>query len=161
MRRNRNCRGFTLIEVLVTLGLMAIAFLGFHQGQAGSVKMAVRAEMRSQAYALAQKQMTEIELQLRTKGFQGFLEEESGSFKEEEFKPFRWTRKLEKVEIGCFIPAPATEGPEAGFYQIAQKIFTEAIRKIRVTVLWEENKRAQKISLTQLYVRWEDIPPVP
>lgn len=141
--------------------LMSIAFLGFYQGQAGSAKMAARAEFRSQAYALAQKQMTELEIQLRTKGFQGFGDEEEGSFKEEEFKAFRWNRKFEKVDVECFLPAPSSDSPDAGFYQMASKIFEQTIRKIRITVLWEENKKVQKISLSQLFVRWDDLPPVP
>lgn len=154
-------KGFTLIEVLACLMIMGIAFLGFYQGQAGSAKMALRAETRAQAYALAQKQMTELELQLRNKGFQGFTDEEEGSFKEPEFKSYRWQRKFEKVDVGCFLPEPNPDTPEAGFFQMASKIFEQTIRKMKITVAWEENKKVQRVSLTQLFVRWDDLPAVP
>ncbi|MDB5036882.1 MAG: hypothetical protein JWQ35_410 [Bacteriovoracaceae bacterium] len=154
-------RGFTLIEVLVCLAILAIALLGFHQGQAGSIKIASRAEVRAQAYALAQRQMTEVELQLKHKNFAGFSDEEKGEFKEDEFKKFRWVRKFEKVDVGCFLPEPSADSGEAGFYQLAEKFFTESIRKIKVTVAWEENKKIQKATLTQLYVDWKSLPSIP
>lgn len=149
--------GFTLVEVLATVLLLAIALLGFYQGQAGSAKLSRRSEMRAQAYYLAQQKMTEIELQLKNKNFQALPDEEKGEFKEEEFKAFRWVRKLEPIEVGCFLPTPP-EGEDSGFYSMAKKIFGEAIRKIRVTVVWEENKKIQKAVLSQLYVRWDDLP---
>ncbi len=172
MRRNLLLanQGFTLIEVLIAISIFAIAILGFHQGQAGSVKMAFRSEKRSQAYALAQQKMTELELQLKNRSFQALPEEEKGDFKDEELKAFRWIRKLERIDGGCFIPAPTEESESGsivenkgggGLFELAQKIFEDAVRKIRVTVVWEENKKVQKATLSQLYVRWEDMPSVP
>src|SRR5579885_184692 len=97
-------RGFTLLEIVAALSILAIAILGFQQGQSRSVRMINTAEDRAQAIGLAQMQMTEIELQLKRKGFLALPEEEKGDFKDDKLKKFKWVRKFEKVDIGCLMP---------------------------------------------------------
>ena len=154
-------RGFTLVEVLIALSFLSIAILGFHQGQSGSIRLAKRAESKAQAIALAQMQMTETELLVQKKGFQSFGDSEKGEFKEE-FSKFKWERKLTKVNLGCFMPTPKTDdnSGQAGFFELAQKFFESAVRKIEISVDWEEAGKIQKVTLTQLYVRFEDLPPI-
>ena len=148
-------KAFTLIEVMAALAFLAIALLGFHQGQSGSLKLARRAEFQIQATALAQMKMTETELLIEKRGFQSFLEEEKGSFENESLKNYRWKRKLSPVDLGCFIPSnkSAKESGQGGFFEILQKFFADSVRKIVVTVEWDEGGRVKNTSLSQLYVR--------
>ncbi len=165
MKRNR---GFTLIEVVVTLSLLAIALLGFHQGQANSIKVSRRAEFKLQAANLAQMKMTEIELDLKQKGFRAFTDEETGEFADEKFKnKFKWTRKFERVDIGCFLPEPSSDGSDkqspqnTGLFSTVKTFFENAIRKIKISVEWEEAGKKYKVQISQLYVRFEDLPQGP
>ncbi len=163
-----NQRGFTLVEILFALGILAVALLGFHQGQSSAVKMVVRSETMTQAMGLAQMQMNDIELQLKRKSFQNFLEEEKGEFKDERLKMFTWVRKIETVDLGCFMPGASTpeenqESETSGqdaFVSLAQKVFEQAVRKIKVTIYWEEGGQKRELNLTQLYVRFEDLPKI-
>ncbi len=122
--------------------------------------MARKAESKAQALALAQMEMTKTELKIQKQGFTSFLDSEKGEFEDKSFERFRWTRQLTKVNLGCFMPAPKSKDgkDQAGFYQLAQEFFEKAIRKIEVTVLWEEGGKTQKATLSQLYVRFEDLP---
>jgi len=153
MKKQRH--GFTLVEILAALAFLSIALLGFHQGQAGSVKIARSAEFKIQAVALAQMKMTETELQIEKKGFQSFLEDEKGGFENKAFSQFHWKRKVTRVDLGCFMPAPksADESGQGGFFQIAQKFFEESVRKVEVIVEWELGGRPQETRVNQLYVR--------
>lgn len=151
-------RGFTLLEVIVSLVILAVALLGFHQGQSSSVRLSMRSEKLAQATELAQQKMTEIELQLRKKNLGTFQEEEKGEFKEEAFKEFKWNRKLEKVNLSCFLPKPQTEKEgQQGYYAIAEKYFENSMRKIKVTVEWQEGSKTKSTHLTQLYVDFPNI----
>lgn len=157
----RRPSGFTLLEVIVALAILAVAVLGFHQGQSSVVRVTLRSESMAQAVALAQMQMTETELALKNKPFQNFLEDEKGEFKDEKLKTFTWRRQFTKVDISCFIPQQETQ-PEGqgGILAIAQKVFEQSVRKIKITVVWKEGEKAREASLTQLYVRFEDLPKI-
>jgi prepilin-type N-terminal cleavage/methylation domain-containing protein len=163
MRKLRNqarfsVKGFTLLEVIVSVAILAVALLGFHQGQSSSVRLSVRSERLAQATGLAQQKMTDAELTLQKKGMTGLPEEEKGEFKDEPFKEFRWVRKIEKVNLSCFLPKQKTEvAGQQGYYALAEKYFESALRKIRVTVEWKEGNKKRSTTLSQMYVRFDDI----
>ncbi|MBN8555985.1 MAG: prepilin-type N-terminal cleavage/methylation domain-containing protein [Deltaproteobacteria bacterium] len=151
-------KGFTLLEVIVSLVILAVALLGFHQGQTSSVRLSLRSEKLAQATALAQQKMTETELQLRKKNLASFQEEEKGEFTEEAFKEFKWNRKFEKITLSCFLPKPKTEVEgQQGYYAIAEKYFENSMRKIKVTIEWQEGNKTRSTHLTQLYVDFPNI----
>lgn len=147
------------MEVLAAMMILAIALLGIAQGQSGSVRTIIRSENLSQAMNLAEEKMNEIQLELRFQSFQAFPESEQGNFDDEKLENFHWERHLEQVSLGCFIPEAAVEEQDQmGLYAFAENIFEEAIRKIVVRVEWEERGRTQEVQLSQLYIRFQDIP---
>lgn len=151
--------GFTLIEILAALAILAIAILGFRNGQTGVAKLTIASERNGQALALAQKQMTELEINLRSKGVKGVPDEEKGDFKDDAFKDYHWVRKLEKVDVGCFMPKePGKNSTEDGVTQIFDKVVQELVRKLVVTVEWEEGNKKRSQSVAQLYVDFKNMP---
>jgi len=135
---------------------MAVAVLGIYQGQASAVRATLRAQYRAQATALAQDKMTEIEIIAKKKGFLAIPAEEKGEFKDDKLKRFTWVRTLEKVDLGCFIPQQSKD-EQSGFFALAARIFEQAVRKIKVEVMWTEGKNVRREILSQLYVRFEDL----
>jgi len=151
--------GFTLIEVLAALLLFALAILGITQGQSGSVNSILRSESMTQAAALAEQKMTEIELELQKKNFESMKEEEKGEYKDEKLQQFKWIRLIEPVDVGCFLPDKDDASDEQqGFLSLVRKIFEKSIRKIVVRVEWMEGAKTRSTQYVQLYVRFEDLP---
>ncbi len=163
--RKSNEAAFTLVEVIFSVLILAIGLLGILQGQTGATRVALRSESMAQALYLAEMKMTELELSLRQKTFESLPEEEKGEFTNETLKGFRWKRVLEKVDIGCFVPKALTQGNAEegqtsgqGMFGFVDKIFEQAVRKIKVSVEWGEGKSARTIELVQLYVNLSQLP---
>lgn len=161
LRRSNIKNAFTLVEVLASLLLLAIALAGIVQGQNGSIRTVVRSENMAQAMQLAQSKMTETELSLQTQDFGAFQDKEHGDFgTDEKLKAFKWTRLLQKVDVGCFIPEDkgSQTDQQQSYFSLAKMIFKKAIRKIVVRVEWKEGVKKRQIQLTQLYIRFSDVP---
>jgi hypothetical protein len=156
-------RSFTLIEVIAAVSLLSLALLGILQGQSGSVQSIVRSEALSQAMFLAQGKMVELEAQLLRRNFEAFPEEESGEFEVAGLEGFRWTQKIESVEVGCFIPttpdqAEGSGAEAAGLMGFAEGIFENHVRKLTVIVEWQASERPLRAELSQIFVRFSELP---
>lgn len=154
----RRSSSFTLIEVIAALLIVAIAFMAIVQAQGGSVRSVLRSEQLSQAMMLAQEKMTELEIAVQKQNLAAFPEEESGEYSDEKLQHYRWTRRLEQAELSCFIPVGDEANQQAGFVQLAERIFEQAIRKAIVRVEWEEGRETRFAELTQLIVRFQEMP---
>lgn len=154
-------RSFTLLEIFVAVFLMSLILVAVVQGQVGSVNRVVRSEKMSQALALAEEKMTELEIELQRKNFESFPDEEKGEFDDEKLQEFTWIRYLEKVDIGCFVPQQQQQEDGAQTQPILglfEQIFERAVRKVIVRIEWEEAGQTRGTELVQLYVRFEDMP---
>lgn len=77
MRRAAHSRGFTLLEVMMAVAIMAIALGAVFSAQAGSVKMAQRARKLGFATLLARCKMGEIEEDIFKKGLPASFHDDS------------------------------------------------------------------------------------
>ncbi len=157
---SRNRKAFTLVEVLASLLLMAIALTGIIQGQSGSIRTVIRSEKLSQAYLLAQQKMTDIELELQSKNFEAMADEQKGDFESDLLKDFRWKIKLDRLKVDCFLPGSGAGSDLAsgGVMQIVRDVLEKTTRKIVVQVEWNEGDQTRFAKLAQLYVRFQDVP---
>jgi len=153
-------RSFTLLEVIAAVAILAVAATGIIQGQSGSVRNVLQSEKLSQAFYLAQQKMTETEIQIQKKGLESFLPEEKGEFELEGLKEFKWVRKIDPVEIGCYWPQAANEESRAQDPRIAgaAQFMENYVRKIVIEVEWMEGRKVRYASLAQLFVNEKDIP---
>ncbi|QSQ18626.1 prepilin-type N-terminal cleavage/methylation domain-containing protein [Pyxidicoccus parkwayensis] len=100
MRRNAN-KGFTLLEVVVALAILAMALMAIFDLNAGAVANHVYTKRLTVASLLARSKMTDLEQKLYDEGFSNDDDEESGDFSEEGWTQFKWRAR---------IIAPKTEG---------------------------------------------------
>src|SRR5688572_9851432 len=77
MTRSPRRRGFTLLEVMLAVAILAIALAAVFSAQVGSVKMAQRARMMGFATLLSRCKMGEIEEQMAKLGFPSIPQTES------------------------------------------------------------------------------------
>ncbi|HEY3354379.1 MAG TPA: prepilin-type N-terminal cleavage/methylation domain-containing protein [Polyangia bacterium] len=92
-------QGFTLLEVMIALVILAGALVLIGQGVAQSVRQANHARMTRTAALLMRQKMADIEADLYKNGFSDFPEEGGDTFAEQGFPHFRWTMLAEKVEL--------------------------------------------------------------
>jgi prepilin-type N-terminal cleavage/methylation domain-containing protein len=108
-------RGFTLLEVVISLGILATALVVLIDTQAFAVLSTNDAERISAGTRLAQEKMMEVQIVMEREGFGEQDIEEEGDFEDfgaedfrgedlhldlaEELKDFKWAYTVRKVEL--------------------------------------------------------------
>jgi general secretion pathway protein I len=86
--------GFTLLEVMVAVAIIAIGLTALLGSHSQSISLAEEANFNTTAALLAQEKMTELELA----GF-GAMSYDAGDFGEE-FPGYRWEVKISRPDFG-------------------------------------------------------------
>jgi len=76
--------GFTLLEVMISLAVLAVALVALSSLNGGAVAMQAYARRATQATLLLRGKMTDIEEQLHKDGFSDCNDEKHGNFEEDE-----------------------------------------------------------------------------
>ena len=103
-RARRGAGGFTLLEVMVALGILAGALLAVSDIVAGALRNHVRARNLEVATLLARGKLAELEDHYEAKGFKTADESEEGTFEDDGHPEVRW-----RVEVTA---PPGQLGPE-------------------------------------------------
>lgn len=83
--------GFTLLEVMVALAVIAFALVGLLGLQARNVAMVARSQHLTRATLLARELISQIQVEVETRGLQG-LGDSQGIF--EGYPGYRWEREV-------------------------------------------------------------------
>lgn len=98
--RARAAAGFTLLEVMVSMAILAVALGAVFASEAGSVKMATRARKLGWASTLVRCKMGEIEEQVAKEGFPAIMGEgEDNCCKDAEIQGFTCKWQIEAVSM--------------------------------------------------------------
>lgn len=157
-------KGFSLLEVLIAVAILAFSFLTLISFQGQTIFRLSRAEKITQATFLAQQKMAEVLLQIEKEYLQQRVfpddKSDNGVF-EKPFENFKWEWNLRKVDI----PAPAGgeegggEGGEAGgaggagggmmmaMMQMVTTQLKDLVREVKLTVKWEELGKEKMIDV--------------
>lgn len=92
-------RGFTLLEVLLALVILAGSLTILLGTQANHVQMGQAANEMSIASMLGRQKMLEVESELAADGFNEGEQSDNGAFREEGFDHIQWEYLVEPVEI--------------------------------------------------------------
>jgi general secretion pathway protein I len=87
-------RGFTLLEVVVALAILAVALMAIFSLNSGAVASHAYVKRLSVATLLARSKMTDLEQLIYDKGMPADDDEESGDFSDEGFGNFKWTARI-------------------------------------------------------------------
>ena len=102
MRRRRARRaaaGFTLLEVVVALAILAISLTMLLVTNASNIDNASRARDLTIASLLARSKMIDIEQKLVDEGFTAGTVDEEGTFEDEGRPEINWVSKVTEVEL--------------------------------------------------------------
>lgn len=102
MTRRRPPRGFTLLEVMVALAILAMGLMALSDVTGGALRNHVRASQLDVATLLARGKMVELEERFERKGFRDFDETEEGTFEADGHAEVRWSLQVlrPRVELG-------------------------------------------------------------
>ena len=92
-------RGFTLLEVMISLAILAIALVALSDVNAGAVQMHYFARRSTQATLLLRGKMLDLEDKLHKDGFSDFDDEQHGNFEEEGSPEYTWRAEILKPDI--------------------------------------------------------------
>lgn len=147
-------RGFTLLEVMVAVTILAISLTVMMHFTGNTLIASGRAERMTVATMLAREKITEMEVQLAKAIKRGeFPEErsEDGEF-DEPFDDFRWRMEIRKVEL----PAPVT-GEKGSIQDVVSRQLTKeiakSVRELALTVSWGELGEEQSVNVTTHIVK--------
>jgi len=114
---SRNDQGFTLLEVMIAIAIIATALVTLLKAQNQNLRALTESADLTTATLLAKQKLAEVEIG----GFPD-LAEEAGNFSEGEFSKFRWRRTV--------APTPF-----------------DRLREVTVQVFWEERKGVREVTL--------------
>ncbi len=161
----RRARGFTLLEVMVALAILAGSLVAISDVVSGALRNHVRARQLEMATLLARGKLAELEDHFDAEGFRDFDEGEEGTFEEDGHPEVRWKYEVvaPTVDLGPdavlsaltgggeakieeLLPSPQELGPAQAVIQgtlqtlltsIGEKI-KKGVREIRLTVSWQD-----------------------
>jgi len=111
--------GFTLLEVMVAMSIIAIALIALLASQSQSISIASEAKFSTTAALLAQSKMAEIETRTEDE-----LIYDSGDFGDD-FPDYSWEMEVQDVVF--------TDEEE----------FTDYLKQVDLTIYWGEGKQYQ------------------
>lgn len=144
-------KGFSLLEILISLGILASSLTIIMSGVWTTLKFQTKNEELLQAVFLANNKMVEVEAELEAgiaKNNFPQEEEKTGEFPEP-FENYKWSYVIKKVEI----PMTGQEGQSqimSNVMKTVLKDISKAVRELKLTVMWldREDEKEEEVVVT-------------
>jgi len=156
---NSPSAGFTLLEVLIAMAILAVSLLSLFSLQSTSIVGSGRAHQIEITTQLARFKMAKALVDFDQGMIKGEFpedKEEEGTFEEQKFPDYSWKLTVKKTEV----PAPpTTEGQAdvmAQIFSIVSEQLTQSTREVKLIVSWKENgEEHEGITLTTHIVKMQ------
>jgi general secretion pathway protein I len=133
--------GFSLLEIMVAVAIMATGFVALLGLQNSTMVATQRAERLTTATFLARQKMVEYEIELEKdmekNKFPRDEKEETGSF-DDPYEDYRWKWTIKKVEIPV-INSGKGEGQDvliASYMKNISDQISRSVRELQLTIYW-------------------------
>lgn len=156
-------RGFTLIEIMMAMAILAIALSILLGTQSKSVVFNDHSRNLTTATMLAHDQMLALETRLLKDGFQTDVETDRGRFKDRRYEDFEWEAIIEPLDLepeelaaqlqGQLLGAGEDTGSLAG----SSAINAQLPNMLGWVTLMVQNLSEQRVRRVTLAVRWKDL----
>jgi len=164
----RSNRGFSLIEVIIALGVMMGAFTIISMAWSTSQIRLRKMKMNHQVAFLLDYKVADIEKEYRN-DMSLLPEEDEGDFEVmgKEYKDFTWTltsKKFELPDLTSFLAAQSDEPVDQMLGMMMKQLsefFSLAVKEVTVTVIYTFNKKSVKYSATTFLIDFNQQLPIP
>ncbi|MCC6278596.1 MAG: prepilin-type N-terminal cleavage/methylation domain-containing protein [Oligoflexia bacterium] len=155
-------RGFTLVEVLIAMVVLAGASIVLYQSWSGSLSAVRKGRNFSTITFLLQKKLVEFEVQNKGKKIEELEGVGKGNFGND-FPDYTWQIEVKPFSLPPITPPKAEGGNDNGLAEIIIKTMTEyfekAVREVRVTVYYKRGDRTQEYPASMIFVDFsQEIP---
>ncbi len=171
MRRILRGDGFTLLEVMIAMAIMLVAFSSILAIQSSSMSSALKSRQIHEVSMLARWAIAQTEVEISGKKFDEMSEELSGTF-DEPYQDYSWTRKIKEVKLpnlqGLSKAANAAGGgsdassskdeeeKNSAIMEQMTKVITnflsKAVRQVTMTVKWKRGAFEQNYEVAMYWV---------
>jgi prepilin-type N-terminal cleavage/methylation domain-containing protein len=162
--------GFTLLEVIIALTIMVLAFTAILSVESGGINAAEKTHQINIVAMLARNKMIETEYAIEGKTFDEVKKDDGGNF--DGYPDFRWTSQIKEVKFpalnlqgvgsgasGDNADKGATAGgsqPVSDLVTLMTKLITnflsKAVREVDVTIYWKRPSGEQKFTISTFWV---------
>lgn len=156
----RKSRGFTLIEVLVALVIVAGAIVAAATLWSGNFMRLRRSAVQYDVATLLERKMVEVEAKFSNKPINEIPESETGDFGSD-YPQYTWSmesRDLELPDLTALLMSQKEEGTDEMLISMMKQMgefLSNAIKEVRVTVHVKRKGKEFKYSATQYFMDWE------
>ena len=99
MSTRRRAAGFTLLEVMISLAILAVALVAISNLNGGAVAMHAYSRRATEATLLLRGKMLDVEDDLQKNGFSDFDDEKHGDFSAERTPGYAWSAEILKPDV--------------------------------------------------------------
>jgi len=163
-----NQSGFTLLETLIAMAIMLVAFASILIVESGSLDASSRARNMNIVAMLARNALIDSELLLEGKEFTAAKTEESGNFPDP-YSEYQWKREIKEIKFPTLNMGTGNEeeesnqnspnrnpDPNANMMSMLGKLIakhlSKSIREVIVSVTWQKGGKPQTYSITWYWV---------
>lgn len=153
--------GFTLLEVIIAITIMVLAFAAILSVESNSITATTRAKEVNIVTMLARGKMVELEYEIEGKTFDEVKKEETGAF-EAPYETFHWKKEVKEIKFptmnfGGGKGTNASGDDNGGQYaelltKLVTNYFTKAVRELSVTVFWKRGSGEVSYSVSTFWV---------
>lgn len=170
MKKLKNQKGFTFVEVLIAIVILVLASVTAADLVRGSVRAVRDAKEYTVATMLLQKAMAELETKLETEGIEkGCDKKKDGKF-EAPFEKYTWSTFCTEIDFNLSESASkmldensdknSTEQSQENeitkmILNTASEYISKSIRELHVEVNWVQGKTKRKIDATTHFARYD------
>lgn len=158
-------KGFTLLETLLALGIIASAIMLLSNAWSGSFSAIRKSKINYEIAMLLQRKMAELELEYRDKPLTEIPEEREEDFGKE-YPKFKWkmTSKELKIPDLSSMLSNRKEGADETSQTIIKQVFetvSKSTKEVTLTITLKTKKKPVEYSVTTYFIDYDQPLAVP